>query len=128
MEYPRADNAAMAFIDFKPTLAQAWLLLAAAILLEVGGTTCMKLSDGLQRAAPTLLMFVLYAGAFALNTFVVRTLELSVTYAVWSGVGTALTALIGIVYFREPATAVKLASLGLIVIGVIGLHTAGRAG
>jgi small multidrug resistance pump len=113
-------------IDFKPTFAQAWMLLAVAIVFEVGGTTSMKLSDGLQRLGPSITMFVCYAIAFALNTFVVRTLDLSVTYAVWSGVGTALTAAIGIYYFKEPATAVKMVSLGLIVIGVIGLHSASR--
>ncbi|MDE2047557.1 MAG: multidrug efflux SMR transporter [Betaproteobacteria bacterium] len=113
-------------IDFRPSVPQAWGLLAAAIAFEVGGTTCMKLSDGLQRVGPSVVMFACYAVAFSLNTVVVRTLDLSVTYAVWSGVGTALTAAIGIGYFREPATAIKLASLGLIVIGVIGLHAASR--
>ncbi len=113
-------------IDFKPTMSQAWLMLSAAILFEVGGTTCMKLSDGLTRPAPSVLIFVFYAFAFALNTFVVRVLDISVTYAIWSGVGTALTALIGIYYFKEPATAFKLASIGLIVIGVLGLHSASR--
>lgn len=114
-------------IDFKPTFVQAWLLLAVAILFEVCGTTCMKLSDGLQRLGPSVIMFSCYAVAFSLNTLVVRTLDLSVTYAVWSGVGTALTAVIGIYYFKEPATALKLVSLGLIVIGVIGLHGASAA-
>jgi small multidrug resistance pump len=113
-------------LDFKPTVPQAWLMLSAAILFEVGGTTCMKLSEGLQRLTPSMLIFVFYGIAFSLNTFVVRTLDLSVTYAVWSGVGTALTALIGIYYFKEPATAFKLVSIGLIVIGVLGLHSASR--
>ena len=69
-----------------------------------------------------------YAISFALNTMVTRTLGFSVVYAVWSGVGTVLTAAIGYLYFKEPATAMKLASAGLIVIGVIGLHSASRAG
>ena len=66
-------------------------------------------------------------GSFALNTFVVRTLGLSVVYAVWSGVGTVATALIGVLYFKEPGTALKLASIGLIVIGVLGVHAASKA-
>lgn len=108
------------------SLTHAWLCLGAAILFEVAGTTCMRLSEGFTRWVPSLLIFAFYAVSFALNTMVVRTLGLSVTYAVWSGVGTVLTAAIGILYFREPATAVKLACIGLIVIGVIGLHGASR--
>lgn len=108
------------------TAAQAWWILSAAIALEVAGTTCMRLSEGFSRVVPSVLIFVFYAASFALNTLVVRTLGLSVVYAVWSGVGTVLTAAIGIWYFKEPATAVKLACIGLIVIGVIGLHGASR--
>lgn len=55
-----------------------------------------------------------------------KRLDLSVTYAVWSGVGTALAALIGVVYFREPLTALKLASLALVVLGVAGLSLAAK--
>lgn len=108
------------------THAQAWALLSGAILFEVAGTTSMRLSEGFTRLTPSVLIFVFYAMSFALNTVVVRALGLSVVYAVWSGVGTVLTGLIGIYYFKEPATAIKLVSIGLIVIGVIGLHTASR--
>lgn len=108
------------------TVAQAWAVLAVAILLEVAGTTSMRLSEGFTRLTPSVLIFVFYAGAFVLNTLVIRVLGLSVTYAVWSGVGTVLTAMIGIWYFKEPATAVKMVSIGLIVIGVMGLHSATR--
>jgi small multidrug resistance pump len=108
------------------TVQQAWFILSGAILLEVAGTTCMRLSEGFTRLTPSVLIFVFYAGSFALNTLVIRVLGLSVVYAVWSGVGTVLTALIGYLYFKEPATALKLVSAGLIVIGVIGLHAASR--
>lgn len=108
------------------THAQAWMLLSGAILLEVAGTTSMRLSDGFTRLTPAFLMLLFYGGAFAINTLVVRVLGLSVTYAVWSGVGTVLTAIIGIWYFKEPSTALKMASIGLIVIGVMGLHSASR--
>jgi small multidrug resistance pump len=109
------------------SLNQAWLVLSAAIFFEVAGTTCMRLSEGFTRLTPSVLIFVFYAISFALNTLVVRTLGLSVVYAVWSGVGTVLTALIGYLYFKEPATAVKMASAGLIVLGVVGLHWSSRA-
>ncbi len=105
----------------------AWFFLAGAILFEVAGTTCMKLSRGFTEFVPSVMIFVFYACAFALNTVATKTIELSVAYAIWSGVGTALTAAIGILYFKEPATAMKMASLGLIVIGVIGLHSASIA-
>lgn len=105
---------------------QAWAVLAVAIALEVAGTTCMRLSEGFTRWIPSLLIFVFYGLSFALNTMIIGRLGLSVVYAVWSGVGTVATALIGILYFREPATALKMASITLVVIGVFGLHAATR--
>lgn len=108
------------------TVHQAWAVLSVAILFEVAGTTSMRLSEGFTRLTPSLLMFAFYAGSFALNTLVIRVLGLSVVYGVWSGVGTVLTALIGIYYFKEPATAIKMVSIGLIVLGVMGLHSASR--
>jgi small multidrug resistance pump len=108
------------------TLTQAWFVLALAILLEVGGTTSMRLSDGFTRLTPSVMIFVFYALSFTLNTMVMRVLGLSVVYAVWSGVGTVLTSMIGILYFKEPATALKLGSTALIVLGVVGLHSASR--
>lgn len=110
------------------THSQAWALLGLAILLEVAGTTSMRLSEGLTRLTPSVLIFVFYAASFGLNTMIIRTLGLSVVYGVWSGVGTVLTALIGIYYFKEPATAIKMVSIGLIVLGVMGLHSASRVG
>jgi small multidrug resistance pump len=112
--------------NFMPTLTQAWWLLAAAIAFEIGGTVSMRLSEGFTRMTPSVLIFVFYAVSFALNTLVIRTLGLSVVYAVWSGVGTVATAAIGIWYFKEPATALKMVSIGLIIVGVFGLHAASR--
>ncbi len=111
---------------FTPTILQAWMLLSVAIALEVAGTTCMKLSHGFTQFAPSIAMFAFYGLAFACNTFVTKTLDLSITYAVWSGVGTIATACIGIFYFKEAATALKLVSISFIVIGVFGLHAASR--
>ncbi len=105
----------------------AWYVLAIAILFEVGGTTSMRLSEGLTRLTPSVLIFVFYAVSFVFNAMVIRTLGLSVTYAVWSGAGTVLTAAIGYLWFKEPATALKLASTALIVVGVVGLHLGSQA-
>ena len=76
----------------------------------------MKLSRGFTEITPSIMMFVFYACAFGLNTVAVKTIELSVAYAIWSGVGTALTGAIGILYFKEPATAIKMVSLTLIIV------------
>lgn len=111
---------------FTPSLSQAWILLSVAIALEVAGTTCMKLSQGFTRPVPSVAMFAFYGLAFACNTMAVKTLDLSVTYAVWSGVGTIATACIGIFFFKEAATALKMASISLIVAGVFGLHASSR--
>ena len=112
--------------QYTPSFPQAWSLLSVAIFFEICGTVCMRLSDGFSRVAPSVLIFVFYALSFALNTMVVRVLGLSVVYAVWSGVGTVITAAIGVWYFKEPATALKLASIGLVVIGVLGVHASSR--
>ena len=99
-----------------------WLCLAGAILLEVAGTTAMKLSQGFTRPWPSVLLFVFYAASFALMTIAIKRIDMSVSYAIWSGAGTALIALIGIAWFREPVSALRIASMVLIVLGVIGLN------
>lgn len=101
-----------------------WAFLALAIVFEIIGTTSMKLSEGLTRLGPSVAIFACYGVAFAFNSLALRRLDLSVTYAIWSGAGTAATALIGILYFREPASALKIASLGLILLGIVGLRLA----
>lgn len=104
---------------FTPTLTQAWTLLSVAIAFEVVGTTSMKLSHGFTNLGPSVLMFSCYAVAFTCNTFATKTLDISITYAVWSGVGTVATAFIGMWWFKEPATAMKMVFITFIVIGVL---------
>ena len=101
--------------------------LAAAIILEICGTISMKLSQGFTRLGPAGVVVICYAASFALLSLALRGIDLSVAYAVWSGVGTAIVAAIGIVWFGEPAGGWKLLSLALIVLGVAGLHLSGRA-
>jgi small multidrug resistance pump len=103
-----------------------WILLFAAILLEVAGITSMKLSRGFAEPIPSVAVPVFYVLSAAAVMLALKRLDLSVTYAIWSGVGTALAATIGIAYFREPLTFIKLASLALVVLGVVGLSLAGR--
>ena len=99
-----------------------WLFLGIAIIFELCGTTAMKMSQGFKNLTPSILLFVFYGCAFFCNTLALRKLDLSVTYAIWCGVGTALTAIVGFAYFKEPMTAQRIICLALIVIGVIGLR------
>lgn len=99
-----------------------WLYLVIGILLDVVGTVFLKLSNGLSRPVPTALMLVCYALAFLPMSLAVRDMQVSVFYAVWSAVGTALVALIGVLYFKEPATAPRLISLALIIAGILMLN------
>ncbi len=101
------------------------IMLVAAIVLEVLGTTCMKLSDGFARPGWAIAMLVLYIGSLNCLTFAVKTFDISVAYAIWAGLGTALIAVIGIAFFKEPASALKIASIILVIVGVAGLHLAG---
>lgn len=103
----------------------AWLYLFLAIILEIAGTTSMKLSEGFSRLLPSILLFVFYALSFVAVTYALKEIDVSVAYAVWSGLGTALITVIGILWFDEPVTAAKLISIGLIIIGVVGLNLNG---
>jgi small multidrug resistance pump len=100
----------------------SWLFLLLAILLEVIGTTCMKLSQGFTRWLPSILIFIFYILSLAALNMALKRIDVSIAYAIWSGIGTALITTIGIVWFREPVTAVKLGSIALIIIGAVGLR------
>lgn len=102
----------------------AWLLLALTIVLEVAGITLMKMSNGFTHFWPSIGVFLCYGGALAGITLVLQELEVSVTYAIWSGAGTAFTAAIGMALFKEPMTLLKIASLALVVAGIVGLQIA----
>ena len=100
----------------------AWLILAVTILLEVVGSTMMKLSNGFSVFWPSVGVFVCYSAALAGLTITLKYIELSIAYAIWAGAGTALIAIIGILCFREPVSAMKVVSLILVVAGVVGLQ------
>jgi small multidrug resistance pump len=103
-------------------MSSSWIYLIAAILFEVSGTTCMKLSEGFTKLVPSVLIFVFYGLCFSCLTLALKRIEVSVAYSVWAGLGTVLIALIGIIWFRESATFIKLVSITLIVAGVIGIN------
>lgn len=100
----------------------SWLYLVLAIVLEVSGTTSMKLSQGFTKLLPSVLMFLFYGLSLSALTLALKKIDVSLAYAVWSGLGTALIASVGILWFREPLNAMKITSLFLIILGVIGLN------
>jgi small multidrug resistance pump len=103
----------------------AGLLLSFAITVEVCATLALRASDGLSRLVPALFVVAGYATSFWLLSLVLRDISVGTSYAIWSGVGTAALAIIGMAALGEPTTALKIASIALIIAGVIGLSLAG---
>lgn len=102
-----------------------WFFLVMAILSEVAGTVCMKLSAGFSKTLPSVLMWVFYGICFAFLAFTLKKIDVGVAYAIWSGVGTALIAAVGVIYFREPLTLPRIIGLVTIILGVIILKLSG---
>ena len=100
----------------------AWLILGLAILGELVGTTALKLSAGFSRLTPSVFVILGYAASFWLLSQSIQRLPLSVSYAVWSGAGAAAAALIGVFFFRESLGWLQGSSIGLIIVGVVGLN------
>jgi len=96
-----------------------WLILSFAILMEVSGTLCLKLSQGMTRPLPVVGVVVFYLATFVLMSFSLKNLEIGTVYAIWSGAGTALVATIGILYFEESFHWLKILGLCFIIGGVI---------
>jgi quaternary ammonium compound-resistance protein SugE len=99
----------------------AWAVLFVAGLLEVGWAIGLKYTEGFTRLVPSVLTLASMAGSVILLGLALKTLPIGTAYAVWTGIGAVGTALLGIALFGEPATALRLASIGLIVAGIIGL-------
>jgi small multidrug resistance pump len=100
-----------------------YLFLAGAILFEIIGTTMMKFTDGFTRPVQSAGVIIFYLISMILMNQAIKYIDLTIVYAVWSGVGTAAIALIGFWYFNEPVTTIKVLSIFLIVGGVIGLNS-----
>lgn len=99
----------------------SWFILFVAGLLEVGWAVGLKYTAGFTRPVPTTLTVAAMIGSVALLGIAVRTLPLGTAYAVWTGIGTVGTVIAGIVLFNEPATAMRLACMSLIIAGIAGL-------
>jgi quaternary ammonium compound-resistance protein SugE len=98
-----------------------WILLLVAGLFEIGWAIGLKYTEGFTRLWPTLWTVGAMAISLALLGLALKTIPIGTGYAVWTGVGAAGTAILGIILFAEPATVLRLGSIGLIVAGIVGL-------
>ncbi|MGN6300875.1 MAG: DMT family transporter [Angustibacter sp.] len=104
-----------------------WLLLSLAIGTEIAATVSLKASEGFTRLVPSIIVVVGYVASFALLARALRTIEVGVAYAIWSAVGTAAVAVLGILLFGESATLAKAFWIGVIIVGVVGLQVSGAS-
>lgn len=108
------------------TITNPWFLLLLAIAAEVIGTSCLKLSAGMSRPLPTLVVLIAYAIAMLLMARVVQTLPLGLTYALWSGIGIVSIVLVGILMYRQIPTPAQLLGMSLIAAGVVIVNLGGK--
>jgi small multidrug resistance pump len=99
-------------------MSNPWLLLTVAIVAEVLGTALLKLSAGMTRPVPTLVVLVSYSIAIILMAKVVEVLPLGLTYAVWTGIGVVATVVVGILAYQQIPTTSEMVGMALIVAGV----------
>lgn len=102
----------------------AWIALFFAGLFEVGWAVGLKYTVGFTRLAPSVLTIAAMVGSLWLLAVALKSLPLGTAYAVWTGIGTVGTAILGIVLFGESTDGVRLACIGLIVVGILGLRLA----
>jgi len=106
----------------------AWTFLLIAALLEVGWASGLKYTHGFTKPFPTVLVVIALTASMILLATAARTLPIGTAYAVWTGIGTAGTAVLGMWLFGESASPLRIACIGLIVAGVLGLQLAGEGG
>jgi multidrug transporter EmrE-like cation transporter len=103
----------------------AWMWLGCAIALEVVATSSLKAADGFTRLWPSLLVVIGYCGSVVMLGLTLKTFDVGMVYAIWSGAGTAVILLIGIAIFDEPATSMRLGGIALIIVGIVMLNLSG---
>lgn len=104
-----------------------YVLLSCAILAEVIGTTALKYSDGMSKTVPTIVVIAGYTVAFYLLSLALKSISVGVAYAIWSGLGIVLIAIIGAVVFRERLDFPAYIGMGLIIAGVLVLNLVSKA-
>ena len=103
----------------------AWLILLVAGLFEVGWAVGLKYTDGFTRMGATLFTVSALVFSMTLLALAMRSLPLSTSYAIWTGIGTIGTALFGFMVLKEPVSAVRIVCIALIALGILGLRLAG---
>ena len=103
----------------------SWVILFFAIVFEVAGTLTLKFTEGMTRLWPTVLMFAFYLVSLIGLSVAVSKIPVGTAYAVWSGVGTLMVAVLGVFWLKEEVTVLRSVSMLLIVIGVAGLYLTG---
>jgi quaternary ammonium compound-resistance protein SugE len=106
---------------------KSWTILFIAAALEVGWAIGLKSTHGFSRFWPSAVTIAMMAGSMYLLAVAARTLPIGTAYAVWTGIGAAGTAILGMLVLKEPATVARLVCIGLIVAGVVGLKVFGGA-
>jgi small multidrug resistance pump len=99
-----------------------WIYLILAITFELIGTTLMKISYGFSKLIPTIGVFVAYVICFTSFSFALKRIEVGVAYAIWCAVGIVVMSTIGIIFFKESISPIKIGSITLILIGVVSLY------
>ena len=99
----------------------AWIYLTIAGLLEIGWAIGLKYTEGFTRLVPSVLTLISMAASVGMLGLALKTLPIGTAYAVWTGIGAVGTAILGIALFGDPATVARLACIGLIVAGIVGL-------
>jgi quaternary ammonium compound-resistance protein SugE len=102
----------------------AWFLLCVAGVFETAWAVGLKYSDGFSRLVPSVLTVGAMAASIVLLSIALKSLPVGTAYAVWTGIGAAGTAVLGMYLFQEPATTLRLASIALIIAGIAGLKMA----
>ncbi len=103
----------------------AWVFLIIAGLFETAFAISLKYSDGFSKLVPTIAFLVFAAASFGLLNLALRELPIGSAYAVWTGIGAAGTAIIGMIFLAEPVTAVRIAGVALVVAGTVALQAGG---
>lgn len=104
-----------------PSSASAWLLLIIAGLFEIGWAIGLKYTGGFTKLWPTTFTIICMVISMGLLGLAVQKLPVGTAYAVWTGIGTVGTAILGIILFSEPANALRIACIALIILGIVGL-------
>ncbi|GBL34535.1 uncharacterized membrane protein YvaE [Filimonas sp.] len=99
-----------------------WIVLAIGILFEVLGTVAMHYAEGFSKPLPSVLVFVFYGIALGSLVMVLKKMEVGIAYAIWAGAGTALIAVVGILFLNESVSFPKILSIVLIIAGIVGLE------